>query len=197
VLLVAAAVWFVVRPKGEAADRAGSAPSSTTSTSIPAPSGFKGYQENGFSIVVPDDWFRDSYEDEVMWTSDSNPEDSLIIHVVWWDEREGNAMSRLTEYEDTELKLLDIYTEVKRLRLEETAAPPGMTGAELEVTYHVTLPEGQLDVHEVMHAVVTDKGKTYLLTLAAQNVDPAATEKLWQDNQSALTTALESFRVTG
>ena len=106
-------------------------------------------------------------------------------------------MSRLTEFEETEVTLLDIYTEYKRLRLDETAAPPGMTGAELEITYHVSLPEGQLDVHELLHAVVTDKGKTYLLTLAAQTVDPATTEKLWQDNRAALTAVLESFRVTG
>jgi hypothetical protein len=198
VLLVAAAVWFVVRPSGEAANRAGLVPSSTTtSTSIPAPTGFKGYQENGFTIAVPDDWFRDSYDSEVMWSSDSNPEDSLQNHVIWWDERDGDAMDRLTEFEETEVTLLDIYSQYKRLRLVETAAPPGMTGAELEITYHVSLPEGELDVHELLHAVVTDKGKTYLLTLAAQQTDPAATEKLWQDNQAALTTALESFSVTG
>lgn len=196
VLVVAAAVWFVARPGGEGTDRAGSTPSSTT-TSIPAPTGFKGYQENGFTIAVPDDWFRDSFDDEVFWGSSNNPEDSLTIDVTWWEERSGNAMSRLTEAEENEFTLLDIYTEYKRLRLVETAAPPGMTGAELEVTYHVTLPEGQLDVHELMHAVVTDKGRTYLLTLGAQTVDAAATEKLWQDNLAALTTVLESFRVTG
>ncbi|HEX6354877.1 serine/threonine-protein kinase [Actinophytocola sp.] len=193
VLAVAAAAWFVFSPGGDTPNGAGAR--STTAT-VPAPPGFTGYRGDGFTITVPKGWLKDSYDSEVYWSSSADSENSLVVHITWWDEQPKNALDTLTEFEQTEFTTLDIYSRYQRIKLVETAAPTGATRAELEATYHVTVPEGQLDVHDLLHAIVTKSGRTYLLTLAAQTVDPTATEQLWQANQSELQTVLESFRVT-
>lgn len=63
-------------------------------------------------------------------------------------------------------------------------------------SYHLDLPEARLEVHDLLHAVVTESGRTYLLALAAETVDRAASERLWQAHQPDLATIVESFRVT-
>jgi hypothetical protein len=194
VLAAAAAVWLVISPGGDPAD--GARPAAKTTTTIPAPPGFTAHRGDGFTITVPEEWLEDSYDSEVYWASSANSENSLVAHVTWWDEDRKDALAMLTEFEQTEFTTLDIYSGYQRLRLAETVAPQGTTVAELEAVYHVSLPEGQLDVHDLLHAVVTASGRTYLLTLAAQTVDPASTEQLWQTNRADLTMILESFRVT-
>ncbi|TDV54939.1 serine/threonine-protein kinase [Actinophytocola oryzae] len=171
----------------------GSARGSTTLP--PPPPGFETYHGDGFSVAVPEGWLKESDGSEVFWTSSANSENSLIAHVMTWEQRPSNAMSILTEFEETEFATLDVYSNYERLRLEDRTAPDGMTCAELEVTYHVSLPEGQLDPHDLLHAVVTEDGRVHLLSVAAQTVDPGTTEQLWQQNKADLAAILDSFRV--
>jgi hypothetical protein len=91
---------------------------------------------------------------------------------------------------------VDFISNYQRIRLDDVAAPQGATSAELELTYHVDLDGDEFDNHELIRATVTANDRTYVLTLAAQAEAPDATERLWRDRESDLTTILDSFRIT-
>jgi hypothetical protein len=192
VLVAAAGVWLVVRGGGDVAGE----PSAAT-TLPPAPPGFVTHQGHGFTIAVPADW-RQEEEDAgeyALWPSSSDPRNSAVLIVESWDDRPylPTARSVLSDYEDTDFSIKSI-TNYKRLRFDDRPAAGGTTVAELEVTYHVD-EEFELDVHDMLHAVVTDDGQTVVITLATQNTDPAATEQMWQRNQQTFATILGSFQL--
>jgi hypothetical protein len=194
VLVVAAAVWLVIRPGGEAVG--GTAmPVSTTAPTVSAPPGFTGHRGNGFTIVVPEGWFKEeTNEHAITWVLDPHEQFNVLVHVEWWDEVEpGGALGVLTRLERNEFTM-DYITNYQRLRLEEKPAPPGMVSAELEFTLHLDT-DREFDSHELTRAVVTSE-RTYILSLAADGNTLAAADQLWQNHLGELTTVLDSFRVT-
>jgi Protein kinase domain len=192
VLVAATAVALVVLPGTVAVGG-----TATGTTTLPAaPPGFETYRGDGFTLAVPKDWFKEVDGSEVFWVSGPNPERSLMAHLMTWEQRPSDAKSVLEEFEQSEFATLDIYSNYKRVRFEEMAAAPGTTCWELETTYHVKLPEGELDPHDLLHAVVTDGGAVHILTVAAQTTNAAETEQLWQENLPAVTAILNSFKVS-
>ena len=192
VLIVASTVWLVVRAGGGAADG--------TETSAPptvsAPAGFTGHRGDGFTVAVPNDWFKDySGDHEITWVRDRIAQRTVLAHIEWWDDGgPGDAQDLLTSFEDGEFTM-DVITNYHRIRLVDTFAPRGTTAAELEVTYHVS-DDGEFDNHELIRAMVTDDGNTFILTVAAESDTPAGAEELWRANLDVVTTILDSFQLT-
>jgi predicted Ser/Thr protein kinase len=187
-LVAAGAVWFLLR-SGE--DHTGN-PATPT---LPAPPGFVGFRGDGFTLAVPRGWFKDaSGGSDIFWVSDPHDKATVLAHVEWWgDVDPGGAHGVLDGFEKGEFTM-DFYSNYQRITLNEKSAPKGMTAAALEATYHVS-DDGGIDVHDLMHVVVTDES-TYVLTLSAQGGDPATSERLWQENIEELTKIGDSFRVT-
>lgn len=192
VLVVAGTVWFVVR----AGDGVADGTETRATPTVSAPAGFTGHRGEGFTIAVPSGWFRDySSEHEITWVRDRRDPRTVLAHVEWWDDGgPGDARELLSEFEDGEFTM-DVISNYHRIRLVDTFAPAGMTAAELEVTYHVSV-EGEFDNHEVIRALVTDDGRTFILTVAAESDTPAGAEELWQASLDEVTTIMDSFRVT-
>jgi hypothetical protein len=191
VLVAASVVWLVLRPTG---DVAGGSRTSTTPT-VSAPPGFTGHRGDGFTVAVPSGWSKDVSDHDIFWVRDRHDPRTVLAFVEWWDDDQlGGAMGVLTGFEKGEFSM-DFISNYQRIRLDEKAAPPGMSAAELEITYHVSA-DGELDLHELTRAVVTKDGRTYILTIAAQSDSPAAAEELWQANLPELTKILDSFHVT-
>jgi hypothetical protein len=183
------AVWLVTRSDGEAAG--GTAATST----VPAPPGFTGFRGDGFTVAVPRGWYKDASGGDIYWVSDPHRKDTVLMRVEWWDDVEpGGAHGVLDGFEKGEFTM-DFISNYQRIKFVDTAAPSDRTAAELEATYHVS-DEGGIDIHDLIRAVVTDDGHTFILTVSAQGGDPATTERLWQDNLDDLTTIGDSFRVT-
>jgi predicted Ser/Thr protein kinase len=191
VLAGATTLFVVLRPGGEG-ERTGS-PGTSTSPTVSAPAGFTGHRGDGFTIATPEGWFKDASGQDIFWVEDPHGAQTVLAHLEWWDQGDrGGALGVLRGFEQGEFTM-DFITNYRKLRLEERPAPRGFTGAEMEVSYHVS-DQGELDLHELMH-VVTGNGRTYILTLAAQSDDPAETEKLWKDNLDDLVAIRDSFRV--
>jgi hypothetical protein len=191
VLVVATAVWLVLRAGGEVAGAASAA------TTIPAaPPGFATHQGRGFTIAVPKDWHQEEDGEIALWPSSSDPRHSAVLIVERWDDRPYLPTARdvLGDYEDTDFSTNSI-SNYKRIRFDDKPAPDGVTIAELEATYHVD-DEFEIDVHDLLHTVVTDDGQTVVITLATQTTDPATTEQLWQQSQDTFATILGSFHLT-
>jgi protein kinase-like protein len=189
-VVAAGGTWFVLRSDE---DHRGAANPATST--VPAPPGFVGFRGDGFTLAVPRGWFKDaSGGSDIFWVSDPHDKATVLAHVEWWGDVEpGGAHGVLDGFEKGEFTM-DFYSNYRRITLTEKSAPDGMTAAALEATYHVS-DDGGIDVHDLMHAVVTDES-TYILTLSAQGGDPATAERLWQENIDELTKIGDSFRVT-
>jgi hypothetical protein len=190
-LVVAAGIWLVVRPPGNVA---GTATGATSAPSVPL--GFAVHRGDGYTIAVPEGWFKDDREQDVYWVSDPHSPRIVLAHLEWWDRAPpGGALSVLSQYERGEFVDVDVISDYKRLKLGEIPAPRGTTRAELEVAYHVE-EDGGFDLHERMRAFVTPAGRTYLLTVSSQGDNRAAAERLWRTEQDDLTAILDGFRST-
>jgi hypothetical protein len=190
-IVVAGGVWLVVQQQDDTQAGTGSPATSTVS----APPGFTGHRGEGFTIATPRGWFKDDSGGDVYFVSDPHDKATVLAHVEWWGDAEpGGAQGVLTGIETDEFTT-EFYSNYQRISFSPTTAQRGMDAAELEATYHVS-DDGGIDIHDRMRAIVTDDGRTFILTLSAQAGDPATREKLWQDNLDQLTTIGESFRVT-
>jgi hypothetical protein len=187
-LVVVVAAWLVVRPGGEVAGTPGTVAST-------APAGFTQHWGSGYTIAVPTGWYEEVSVDERYWASSRDDQNTLIAHVTWWDEDEPDARSVLTDYEQDELFTSSVADYV-RIRFDETPAPNGMTAAELESTFRISVDGDEFYSHELLRAVVTGEDRTYVLTVAVESGDAASRDRLWQDNSAELATILENFRIT-
>ncbi len=191
VLVVTGGVWLVVRP----GDDVPAATGTVAAPTVPAPPGFTGHRGDGFTIAVPTRWYRESSDQEILWLSDPHDPHTVVADVEWWDEDDpGDAHGVLTDFESEEFTA-DVVSDYKRIKLVETPAPRGMTSAELEVSYHLDADD-EFDSHELVRAVVTAAGRTYLLTVGAESDTHATAEQLWRAEQDDLTAILDSFHVT-
>ncbi len=181
-LLVAGGIWFLTR--------------SDDPPTVSAPPGYTAHQGDGFTIAAPRGWFKDSSDQSIHFVSDPHALSNVLAHVEWWDDgHPDGARGVLTGFERGDFTM-DFITNYQRVRLDDTTAAEGASSAELEITYHVSMDGDEFDNHELIRAVVTASGRTYVLTIAAQTGTPATTEQLWQREKTTLTTILDSFRVT-
>jgi hypothetical protein len=164
VLVVAAGVFLVVRPAGDVAGTPAAASEPTESV----PEGFARHSGEGYSIAVPDGWFKDAVsEQDIYWVRNPHNPRTVLVHLEWFsDGPAGGARDVLNEIVrgDRNVPVLSKY---KRLKFGDADAPSGMTAAELEVTYHVS-DQGELDIHDRLRAFVTSSGRTYIVTVTAQ-----------------------------
>jgi len=165
-------------------------------TTVSAPPGFTGHRGDGFTIAVPSGWFKDSSDQSIHFVSDPHALSNVLAHVEWWDEgHPGGARGVLGEFERGDFTM-DFISEYHKIRLDDVTAPQNATSAELEITYHVSMDGDEFDNHELIRATVTQGGRTYVLTIAAQSDAPDSTEQLWQEHEPELTTILDSFQIT-
>jgi predicted Ser/Thr protein kinase len=191
VLIVGAGVWMVVRPIDGVA---GTATSATPKT--PVPPGFSLHRGDGFTLAVPKGWVKDGADHDIVWLSDRLSPRITVVHIEWWDDASpGGAYKVLTDLERTDFRNVDVITRYERVKLSKASAARGMTSAELEVRYHVD-EDGGFDLHERMRSFVTETGRTYILTIAAQDLNRPAAERLWRAEQDQLNTILDGFRIT-
>ncbi|GAB3460303.1 serine/threonine-protein kinase [Actinophytocola sediminis] len=192
-LVVGGAVTWVLLPTGEtAADQSppSGSPSGSVSDAPGAPPGFTRYEDPaGYSLAVPRGWYGESYEQETDWSAGNDQRNTLWIHVEWQDDAEPNASQFMLAFERGEFSASPV-SEYQRLRFS-----PGMRVAELECVYQYT-KDGATYAHDLLRTIITESGRRYTLTLAAQTTDgAAATEAMWQDNLARITTILKSFQV--
>ena len=182
-VLAGGGVWYFTRSE------------TPTTPPVSAPAGFTLHEGDSFTIAVPKGWFKDSSDQGIHWVSDPHALSNIVAHVEWWDDAHPDgAYGVLTEFEQGDLTM-DFISNYQRVRFDKTAAPKGATSAELEITYHVSMDGDEFDNHELIRAVVTASGRTYVLTVAAQTATAATTEQLWETEKAALTTILDSFRI--
>ena len=186
------AVWLIVQP-GDVAGKA----IAVEQGAAPVPPGFTAHRGDGFSIAIPKGWFKDPSEQEIFWVSDPHSPRLVLAHLEWWDDAApGGAIRELTDLEKGDFLDVDVITKYKRIKLAKSPAPKGTTRAELEVVYHVD-DDGGYDLHEQLHAFVTESGRTYILSISSQGNNRAEAERLWRTKQDDLRAILNSFRLTG
>ena len=195
VLLMAGGIWLLVRPGTNAVGGTAAESTSATSAAPTAPPGFAAHKGDKFTMAVPRGWFKDSADQNIFWVADPHSRRTVLAHVEWWDSgHPGGARGVLDDFEKGEFTR-EFISKYKRLKLATQPMPRGITAADLEVTYHLSL-EGEFDYHELNRAVVTATGRTYILTVAAEADTRAAAERLWRTEGDKLKKILDSFQVT-
>jgi hypothetical protein len=193
VLIVGAGIWMVVRPVDGVA---GTATATGARAEVPVPQGFTAYRGDGFTLVTPKGWHKDAADQDIVWLSDKLSPRLTVAHIEWWDDASpGGALKVLTDLERTDFRNVDVITRYERIKLTRISAPPGMTAAELEIRYHVD-EDGGFDLHERLRSFVTESGRTYILTVAAQDLNRPAAERLWRAEQKDLKAIIDGFRIT-
>jgi hypothetical protein len=193
VLIVGAGIWMVVRPVDGVA---GTATATGARTAVPVPQGFTAHRGDGFTLVTPKGWFKDAADHDIIWLSDRVSPRITVAQIEWWDDDSpGGAFKVLTDVERTDFRTVDVIQRYERLKFTRLSAPPGMTIAEMEMKYHVD-EDGGFDIHERKRSYVTDSGRTYILTVAAQDLNRPAAERLWRAEQEDLKAIIDGFRIT-
>jgi hypothetical protein len=193
VLIVGAGIWMVVRPVDGVA---GTATATGAKTAAPVPPGFTEHRGDGFSLVTPKGWFKDAADHDIIWLSDKLSPRITVAQIEWWDDDSpGGAFKVLTDLERTDFRTVDVIQRYERIKFTRISAPPGTTIAEMEIRYHID-EDGGFDIHERKRSYVTDSGRTYILTVAAQDLNRPAAERLWRAEQEDLNAILAGFRIT-
>lgn len=189
VLVVAGALaWTALLPGDTTADR------SPAATSVPvtpeAPPRFTRYADPaGFSLVVPSGWRKESFEQEVDWASGPDPTSTVWVHVEWQDGAERDAGRFMLDFERIEFSR-DPVSEYRRVKLTD-----GADVADLECVYQYATTS-VMYAHDLMRTIITDEGRRFTLTIAAQTRGAESTKALWEANEHTFSTILDSFRAT-
>jgi Protein kinase domain len=193
VLIVGAGIWMVVRPVDGVA---GTATATGARTPVPVPQGFAAHRGDGFTLVTPKGWVKDAADHDIIWLSDRISPRITVAQIEWWDDDSpGGAFKVLNDVERTDFRNVDVIQRYERIKLTRISAPPGTTIAEMEIRYHVD-EDGGFDIHERKRSYVTDSGRTYILTVAAQDLNRPAAERLWRAEQEDLKAIIDGFRIT-
>jgi hypothetical protein len=194
-LIVAAGIWLVVRPPGGVAGTATASDDADAAVAA-LPPGFTAHSDDGFTVAIPDGWFKDPRDQDIYWVTNPNATSLAYAHLQWWgDKSAGGAYKVLADLERSQFIEPPSVSDYKRIKFVKLPAPKGTTRAELEVSYHDDI-EGPINIHERIHAYVTGSGQIYVLGIGGQGNTRASAERLWRTKQKDLTAILDSFRLT-